>query len=158
MADFIHPPSRAMIRYAIKDRLAGSPRPGYSLDRDRRVPKPVVDAWIADAMAHGIRSIICLLHDEHLELYDDLGSDLVAYYRQHGFDVTHISVRDHQPPSLDADALERIARAYVTLPQPVLVHCIAGVDRTGRALEYLKQRFDDAAPSSMMGTTGRRAP
>ena len=61
-------------------------------------------------------------------------------------------------PPLDADALERIAQAYATLPKPALVHCSAGVDRTGRALEYLKQRFDDVAPSSTMGTTGRRVP
>ena len=147
-----------MIRYAIKDRLAGSPRPGYSLSRDEHVPKRLVDAWIADAKAHGIRSIICLLHDEHLKLYDDLGSDLVAYYRQHGFEVAPIPARDHQSPPLDAGALERIGQAYAALPKPVLVHCSAGVDRTGRALEYLKQRFDDAAPLSTMSTTGRREP
>jgi hypothetical protein len=91
-----------MIRYAIQDRLARSPRPGYSPGGDRPLPKRVVDAWIADAKARGTRSIICLLADEHLKLYVDLGSDLPSYYKQHRFEVEHIPVRDHQRPPLDA--------------------------------------------------------
>jgi protein tyrosine phosphatase (PTP) superfamily phosphohydrolase (DUF442 family) len=147
-----------MIRYAIQDRLAGSSRPGYSPGGDRPVPKCVVDAWIADAKARGIRSIICLLADEHLKLYADLGVNLPSYYSQHGFEVAHVPVRDHQRPPLDANALERIAQAYVALPKPVLVHCSAGIDRTGRALEYLAQRFVDLAPSSTLSDVGCSAP
>jgi len=135
------------IRFAIPGRLARSSRPGYRPD-GRPVPNSVVDAWLADAEALGIRSIICLLHDEHLKLYADLGSDLVAYYRQHGFQVEAIPVRDHQIPPLDVDALARIARAYAALPKPVLVHCSAGIDRTGSAIRHLQRCVDNDGPSS----------
>ena len=155
MTRFSEVASRVAIRFAIEDRLAGAARPGYSSERDLPVPKHVVDTWIADVKVRGIRSIVCLLADEHLRLYVDLGCDLPYYYRQHGFEVAHIPVRDHRRPPLNADELERIAQAYVALFKPVLVHCSAGVDRTGRALEYLKQRFADVSPSSRTGEVDR---
>jgi protein tyrosine phosphatase (PTP) superfamily phosphohydrolase (DUF442 family) len=143
-----HPPV-STIRFAIPQRLARSLRPGYTPD-DRPMPKCVVDAWLADANAFGIRSIICLLHDERLKLYADLGSDLVAYYRQNGFEVESIPVRDHQIPPLDADELARIAHAYDALPKPVLVHCSAGIDRTGSAIRHFERCVDNDHPSSAM--------
>ena len=143
-----------MIRYAIKDCLAGSPRPGYSPGGNRPVSKHLVDEWITDASAHGIRSIICLLGDEHLTLYVGLGTDLPAYYRRHGFTVAHIPAPDHHVPPLDAEALERIAQAYQALPKPVLVHCSAGIDRTGAAIVHLERRLGSVRPLSASDRPG----
>ena len=130
-----------MIEYVIPGRLARSARPGYAPGGGKLVERAIVDAWIVDVRAQGVRSIICLLAEEHLKLYIDLGTDLPSYYRRRGFTVAHIKASDHRVPPLDAEALERIAQAYEALPKPVLVHCSAGVDRTGAAIADLERRF-----------------
>ena len=35
------------------------------------------------------------------------------------------------------DALQKVWMAYQELPKPVLIHCSAGRDRTGKAVDYL---------------------
>ena len=146
-----------MIRYVIPERLARSARPGYAPGGGKLVERAIVDAWIVDVRAQGVRSIICLLAEEHLKLYVDLGTDLPSYYRRQGFTVAHIGASDHRVPPLDAEALERIAQAYEALPKPVLVHCSAGVDRTGAAIVHLERRFGSVRPSSASDRP-RRAP
>ena len=137
-----------MIRFEIPGQLARTSRPGYEPGGARPVVKADVDTWIADAKARGIASIICLLAEEHLALYADLGADLPSYYRRCGFAVAHVPAIDHRMPPLDAAALMQIADAYAKLPKPVLVHCSAGVDRTGSAIEHLKTYFHVEASSS----------
>jgi protein-tyrosine phosphatase len=137
-----------MIRYVIAGRLARSARPGYAPGGDKLVDRAIVDAWIVDVRAQGVRSIICLLADEHLRLYVDLGTNLPSYYRRQGFTVAHIPAPDHRRPPLDAEALERIAQAYEALPEPVLVHCSAGIDRTGAAIAHLERRLASKRASS----------
>jgi protein tyrosine phosphatase len=128
---------REDVEWTIVDALARGRRPGYF--QGQSVSKAEVDAWIDKARAIGVKSIICLLADDQLPYYAQLETDLISYYRAAGFGVAHVAARDHQTPPLSPDHLTQIWNAYQKLAKPVLVHCSAGLDRTGSAVEYIQQ-------------------
>lgn len=131
-----------MPNWAIPKQLVRSHRPGYSGERGKTVPQAEVDAWIEEVAELGVRSIICLLADDELALYSALPDGLLAYYRTAGFRVEHVPAPDHARPPLMDIHLQRIWDAYQALPKPVLIHCSAGIDRTGRAVEHVKNQID----------------
>ncbi len=133
-----------MVSWVIENELARGQRPGYSGEHATRVAQAQVDRWLSEARDFGIKSIICLLADDQLRVYESLPSGLIAYYRDAGFSVEHVPVRDHQSPPLPPDALGKIWAAYQGLPKPVLVHCSAGVDRTGMAVEHIGRMLEPA--------------
>ncbi|MGH2583412.1 MAG: tyrosine-protein phosphatase [Dehalococcoidia bacterium] len=131
-----------MPKWIREGELAISTRPGYRPGAEFSVPREAVDAWVAAMQDAGIASVICLLAGDQLPLYDRaLPGGLLDHYRAAGFAVAHIPTADGQGEPFTPAQLDQAWRAYQCLPKPVLVHCSAGHDRTGRVVEYVLRRL-----------------
>jgi len=138
-----------MFEWAIKDQLVRGPRPRNGNSRLGQVPKSAVNAWLKEAKrGYGVRSIICLLHRQELRRYKEVDEDLVSYYRSQGFAVEHIPQRNHRKLPLSQRDLRMIWKAYERMEKPVLVHCSAGISRTGIAVRYIKARVAESDESN----------
>ena len=134
-----------MPAWVLEGVLATSPRPGYTPGPEHRVPAATVDDWVDAARAFGIASVICLLDEDQLWLYrKSLPGGLIARYRKAGFEVAHIPTLDQQTHPFTEAQYEAAWEAFQSLPQPVLVHCSAGHDRTGRIVNHILGRLAGA--------------
>jgi len=129
------------MRWEIKNILARDKRPGYP--KDMNISDSEIKRWIENAKNEGIKSIICLLDDKQLKYYD-IADGLIAYYRNNGMVVAHIPIADYQTPPIAEHALRNILREFKKLPKPVLIHCSAGIDRTGAAIAFIRENLDNS--------------
>lgn len=129
-----------MFRWVIKNKLARGSRPRRGKKWARQVPKSAVDKWIRKAKGDYGRSIICLLDQNSLRLYEQLPVDLVSYYRATGLKVEHIPIR-LQRRLFSTGQLKKVWRAYNRLPKPVIVHCSAGRMRSYKATLHIKEKL-----------------
>ncbi len=140
----------AHIRWVRPGDLARSPRPGYAPGWEHAVERQAVDRWIGQARDLGIRSIIVLLDRDQLPLYEaSLPDGLIAHYKQAGLVVAHVPTPDGKLHPFTSEQLDAAWRAYLDLPKPVLVHCSAGYDRTGRVVNYILDRLADRSNGSL---------
>ncbi|MGI8424989.1 MAG: tyrosine-protein phosphatase [Chloroflexota bacterium] len=130
--------------------LAISPRPGYRPGPEFSVPLAEVEQWVRETRDFGVNSIICLISDDQLPLYRRaLPGGLLAYYAGSGFSVAHVPTFDGLTNPYTPAQYEDAWRAFVGLPKPVLVHCSAGFDRTGRIVDHILHRLSaDAVPAT----------
>jgi protein tyrosine phosphatase (PTP) superfamily phosphohydrolase (DUF442 family) len=130
------------IEWAIPGRLARGARPGYGGTSPSDVDPADVTSWLEQVQRMGLRSVICLLDDHQLAFYPRLPGGLLETYRRAGLAAASIPIPDLQTPPITPAELERIWSAFSDLPPPVLIHCSAGIDRTGAAVAYIVSRRD----------------
>lgn len=118
--------------------LAISPRPGYRPGPEFAVPRAEVEAWVQATRDFGVASIICLISGDQLPLYATaLPQGLLSYYEESGFRVAHVPTYDGLTVPYTPEQYDEAWRAFQQLPKPVLVHCSAGFDRTGRVVNHI---------------------
>jgi len=123
-----------MIKWVIPVLLARSPRPG-----DNHLPSRIIDVqnWISEAKRMGIRSVICLLSDQELfECYSFAKIDLFQCIRKADIEVIHRPISEYSS-SITRDVFNDIREQFIKLPKPCLVHCNAGIERTGQVVYHL---------------------
>lgn len=138
-----------MPNWVIENLIATSPRPGYSPGPEHSVPVHVVDEWVSVTLDFGIRSIMCLIDEDQLWLYrHSLPEGLIVRYKNAGFTVAHIPTLDHLTHPFTPEQYELAWHSFLELPKPVLVHCSAGMDRTGRIVNHLLAQLERLEVSS----------
>ena len=136
--------TETMPNWVLEGLLATSPRPGFRPGPEYHVPADEVHQWVTATREFGVASIICLIADDQLPLYrHSVPQGLVNLYREVGFEVAHVPTFDQQTHPFTPQQYEEAWHAFLRLPKPVLVHCSAGLDRTGRIVNYILDRLQE---------------
>ncbi|MCX6004920.1 MAG: dual specificity protein phosphatase family protein [Chloroflexi bacterium] len=112
----------------------GAQRPGFP---GKYVQKRLVDDWINFAKKQGIGRVVCLLSEEELGYYPALNGGLLGAYVE-AFGENNVLWAPIDDKSLcKPEAMKHILYFLydsASLGQKVVVHCSAGLGRTGHVL------------------------
>ena len=128
-----------MLRWVIAGELARDCQPGSPKEHHLLATREEVEAWIEAVKRFQIQSLLCLQSREPLMLKASRPINLLAYYRQHGFQVIHLPARACPQPPFSPERLQHLWTAYLSLPKPVLVNDSASRRPTRQAIDYILQ-------------------
>ncbi|RPJ62664.1 MAG: protein phosphatase [Dehalococcoidia bacterium] len=114
--------------------IFGAQRPGFP---GKFVQKQVVDEWVAYMKKQGISRIVCLLTEEELGSYPTLTGGLLALYAEVFGPDNVLWAPTPDKRLMSREAIKHICyflHASVAQGQKTVVHCSAGLGRTGQAL------------------------
>ena len=108
----------------------GACRPGY--ESGDTLPA-AVETWIQEMQSHDIKGVCCLLADKR-EYYEDLLGRYKTAFRSE--QVCHAPIIDRRTVSEDTltDVILPFLRGADDASERVVVHCSAGMGRTGHVL------------------------
>lgn len=118
-------------------KVFGANRPGYPF---QTVKKAEIKDWINHMQQKGIKRVVNLLTPGDMEDYYTV--DLMDQYRQAFGDenVLNAPVTDFTVPT--KETIERVNKFIDASPEKVVVHCSAGLGRTGQVLKnYLMHKY-----------------
>ncbi len=96
----------------------------------------------------GIQVIVLLVEDE--EFMRITGRNLVGIYEKEGYEVIHLPIPDMGVPSIEElEDASTLVIQKAQAGQNILIHCHAGVGRTGVFMAHLAKR--------LFGFSGRKA-
>jgi len=105
--------------------------PGWHSTADR---EDAIEEWIGFMRDRGIERVCCLLSGDQL---DGTAANATRYREAFGYEkVRHVPIADHylaEEPTL-ADRVLPFLSTAVRREEPVVVHCLAGIGRTGHVL------------------------
>jgi len=162
-----------LVIWVIPDQLACAHRPlrhhpkfggsGQALPPEAA---PEVVRWVDRIVAARFRGLICLMHPKEVAHYTALelgASDIIELYRAKGLSVCHLPWDDpahrpsHERASFEAELLRIRAESlecFDRLPNPVLLHCSAGIDRSSPVCAYIySERARQAPPKNRVKLT-----
>jgi protein tyrosine/serine phosphatase len=122
--------------WEVENVLARDCRPGWP---GEDVSPSEMFRWIKHVKKLGVKSIVCLLGEEHVRMYR-IKTSLVNFYKVHELKAEHIRTVDGKVPGWVV--CSRALSAFVKLPKPVLVHCSSGIVRSSFVADHIIKYYD----------------